>query len=319
MNKDIIGHGNYKYKVHKDWANQNTSGISIKNCHEMVIDSIGRLIMITDHTDNNIVIFDRSGKILNTWGTIFPGGHGLTLFQEVEEEVLFITDVELGKVFKTTLDGEILLTIDHPSSYGVYSEDDPFKPTETAIASNGDIYVADGYGSQYIIQYNYKGEYIRHFGGEGDALSQFRTAHGLCIDKRTSNKPTILCTSRDHNAFKRFSLNGEYISTINLPGAYVCRPVIDDGNIYSGVCWSRLINNEKTENSGFITILDDNDKVVSNPGGTKPNYINNELQLMVQDQPVFNHCHDVCVDEDKNLYICQWNSGNTFPYKLERI
>ena len=205
MNKEIIGHGNYKYRVHVRTGQVITlHGTPIKNCHEMVMDSNGHLIMITDHTDNNIVIFDRSGKILNTWGTMFPGGHGLTLFQEGEDEVLFITDVELGKVFKTTFDGEILLTIDHPYGYGVYSEDDPFKPTETAIASNGDIYVADGYGSQYIIQYNYQGEYIRHFGGEGDGISQFQTVHGLCIDNRNSNKPTILCTSRDHNAFKRF-------------------------------------------------------------------------------------------------------------------
>jgi DNA-binding beta-propeller fold protein YncE len=41
-----------------------------------------------------------------------------------------------------------------------------FVPTETAInPANGDIYVADGYGSQYIIQYDSKGRYIRHFGG----------------------------------------------------------------------------------------------------------------------------------------------------------
>lgn len=319
MNNNILGHGNYKYKVHKEWASHNASTTPIRNCHEMVMDLSGQLIMITDHTHNNILIFDKSGKIINTWGTTFPGGHGLTLFQEGEEEFLFITDVTLGKVFKTTLDGKILLTINHPSNYDIYSEQDPFKPTETAIATNGDIYVADGYGSQYIIQYNYKGEYVRHIGGEGDGLSQFKTVHGLCIDNRNSNKPTLLCTSRDHNAFKRFSMEGEYISTIHLPGAYVCRPVIDEGNIYSGVCWSRLKNFKKSENSGFVTILDDNDKVVSNPGGTMPNYINGELQLMVQDQPVFDHCHDVCVDDEKNLYVCQWSAGDTFPYKLERV
>ncbi len=31
------------------------------------------------------------------------------------------------------------------------------------------------------------------------------------------------------------------------------------------------------------------------------------------------HGHDVCVDEDKNLYLCQWNAMGVAPYKLERI
>ena len=34
--------------------------------------------------------------------------------------------------------------------------------------------------------------------------------------------------------------------------------------------------------------------------------------------PVKN-CHDVCVDDDKNLYICQWNAEKTYPIKLHRV
>jgi len=73
-------------------------------------------------------------------------------------------------------------------------------------------------------------------------------------------------------------------------------------------------------NLGFVTILDKGNKVVSNPGGTKPVYSENgKLQLMLQDQPVFKHCHDVCIDNDKNMYVCQWNAGNIYPYKLHRV
>jgi len=75
----------------------------------------------------------------------------------------------------------------------------------------------------------------------------------------------------------------------------------------------------QTPDSGFVMILDRKDKVVSNPGGTKPEYKDGVLQLMVQDKPVFKHCHDVCVDGDKNLYICQWNASKTYPVKLERV
>ena len=153
----VIGQGEYRYRVDKEWGNLDPSKNPVKNCHEMVMDSKGRLIMVTDEVKNNIIIYDKSGKLLDFWGDQFPGGHGLSLHREGGEDFLYICDYELGKVFKTTTDGRVLLTIEHPSTIGIYKEDDPFKPTETAIGPNGDIYVADGYGSQYILQYNSKG------------------------------------------------------------------------------------------------------------------------------------------------------------------
>lgn len=316
---EIIGHGDFRYKVQKTWGNLDPQKTPVKNCHEMVMDKKGRLIMITDEVKNNIIIYDRSGKLITTWGHEFPGGHGLTLFDEGGEEVLFICDPESGRVVKTTLDGKTLLELPNPKTISVYESTQAYKPTETAVTPNGDIYVADGYGSQYILQFSSKGEFIRKFGGPGNEDANFSTAHGVCIDQRDKKNVTLLCTSRAHNSFKRFTLDGKYLSTIFLPGAYVCRPVINDGNIYAGVCWSRLRYLNQTDNSGFVTILDDKDKVVSNPGGTAPAYKEGALQLIVQDKPIFNHCHDVCIDNDKNIYVCQWNANKTYPVKLERV
>lgn len=160
-NDNLIGHGDFRYRVHKEWGNLNPSNTPVNNCHEMVMDSNGRLIMITDETKNNIIIYDKSGRLLDSWGDQFPGGHGLSLFNEGGEDRLFISDTQLGKVFKTTINGKILMTIDHPSSMGVYEKEDRFLPTETAIAPNGDIFISDGYGSQYILQYDHNGEFIR--------------------------------------------------------------------------------------------------------------------------------------------------------------
>ncbi len=318
LEEEIIGHGKFRYRVHKNWGTLNPAKTPVKTCHEMVMDKKGRLIMVTDETKNNIIIYDRSGKLITTWGNEFPAGHGLTLSDE-GEEFLYICDPETGRVVKTTLDGQHVLELPHPHSINVYEGTQAYRPTETAIGPNGDIYVADGYGSQYILQFNSKGEFIRKFGGPGSEDSNFSTAHGVCIDARDANNITLLCTSRGHNSFKRFSLDGKYLSTLFLPGAFVCRAVIDDSNIYAGVCWSRLRYLEQTNNSGFVTILDSKDKVISNPGGTVPVYKKGELQLMVQDKPIFKHCHDVCVDNDKNLYVCQWNANKTYPVKLERV
>jgi hypothetical protein len=299
------------------------------------MDSKGRLLMIGDHTNNNILIFDKSGKLLDYWGTQYPGGHGLTLAKEGGEDFLFITDCgyfidrngqwqrQAGQVHKTDINGRLIFSLPDPHTIGVYTGDERFMPTETAVAPNGDIYVADGYGSNYILQYNSKGQYIRHFGGLKNANTEHNldNAHGVAIDSRDAKNPVLVCTSRTECAFKYFTLDGKYIKTVKMPGLFVCRPVMDDKNIYAGVCWSVTKDNKKFQkDTGFVTILDGANKVVSNPGGTAPAYVNGQLQQAFQsDEKVFNHGHDVCVDEDKNLYICQWNANHTPPVKLERV
>lgn len=331
----ILGHGEYQYRLVRDWAKISSVKNPILNCHEMVMDRKGRLIMMGDHTANNVLIFDKSGKLLDYWGTGYPGGHGLTLSEEGEEDFLFLTDSgwfldkngqwvpHSGRVTKTTTDGKVLFEIGHPQTQGIYEPGAPFRPTEVAMGPNGDIYVADGYGSDYIIQYSAHGEYIRHWGGHNneDPNYNLSNAHGVAIDYRDSNQPLVVCTSRNEQAFKFFTLDGRYVKTLHLPNMYVCRAVLDENNLYAGVCWSVPEGSKFNwlEHTGFVTIVD-GDKVVSNPGGTVPIYKNGTLQntFQLSDKPIM-HGHDVCIDGDKNLYICQWNANKTPPLKLERI
>lgn len=332
---EIIGHGDFKYKVIKDWAKMTVGHNPILNCHEMQMDSKGRLIMLGDHTDNNILVFDKSGKLIDYWGTRYPGGHGLTLHDEGGEDMLYIVDCgwfqdrsgkwtkQAGTVSKTTVDGRLLFMLPDPHTIGVYKEDEDYLPTETVVGPNGDIYVADGYGSDYILQFSPKGEFIKKWGGHNNVDENYnlQNAHGVAVDYRDKENPVLIVTSRATNSFKFFTLDGKYIKTLELPGAFVCRPVLDDQNIYSGVCWSRTREGKDyVRDTGFVTILDGNNVVVSNPGGEAPKYENGKLQTMYQAQkPVFNHGHDVFVDEDKNLYVCQWNAHHTPPIKLERV
>jgi hypothetical protein len=73
------------------------------------------------------------------------------------------------------------------------------------------------------------------------------------------------------------------------------------------------------QNRGFVVILDENDQVISAPGAHPPTYRDGRLQLLLQSSPAaFRNPHDVCVDREQNLYVCQWNSGQVYPYKLHR-
>ncbi|RKN76736.1 NHL repeat-containing protein [Ulvibacterium marinum] len=317
----ILGHGDFKYRLEKEWGDLNPEKYPVNNCHEMVMNGQERLYMLTDHPKNNILVYDTSGKLLDHWTLDLPGAHGLTLHDEGGDEFLYITDPGLGRVIKSTLDGKIVMELDHPSRIGAYDEKSAFRPTETAIGPNGDIYVADGYGSQFILQYDAKGKFIRKFGGDSFLQeSKFKQAHGVALDIRNPGNPTLICSARIKNSFKRFSLDGEYLETFYMPGLFISRPILDGENIYSGVCFGMEEGNYNMQlNKGFVTILDKDNKVISNPGGTEPIYENGKLQLMLQDQPIFKHCHDVCVDRDKNLYVCQWNAGGVYPYKLHRV
>lgn len=321
LEEEIIGHGDFKYRVERAWGDLDPSKTPVNNCHEMVMDAEGRLILLTDHPKNNIIIYDKSGKLLDSWTLGYKGAHGLTIHAEGGEEFLYITDSGAGLVVKANLKGEVIMTLDHPEKIEAYNKGAHYRPTETAIGPNGDIYVADGYGSQYILQFDSKGQFIRKFGGDSfRSPEKFKQAHGVTLDTRDKNNPTLICCARIKNTFKRFSLDGKFMEDYYLPGAFVSRAVIDGDNLYSGVCFGMIPGNyNMQDNRGFVTILDKENKVVSNPGGEKPKYKNGKLQLMYQDQPVFKHCHDVCIDGDKNLYVCQWNADKVYPYKLHRV
>lgn len=315
----ILGHGAHRYKVIEGWGILDAGKNPVNDCHEMVEDAKGRLIMLTNETKNNILIYDKSGKLLETWGNSYPGGHGLTISTEGEEQFLFLTDTSRNQVIKTDLKGNEIFKLDYPKDTGEYEFPSKFVPTETAINPvNGDIYVVDGYGQNYIIQYNSKGEYVRHFGGTGDTDETFRCCHGIVVDTRNPSKPTLLITDRSHMQYKRFTLEGKYLSTIPMPGSFVCRPVLKGDHMYAAVYRSTT---EQYPNSGYLTILDKDDKVVSTPGGTAPEYVDNKLQDQRKDRSYlgFMHPHDVCVDADENLYVPQWASQKTYPVKLERV
>jgi peptidylamidoglycolate lyase len=321
LEPEILGHGDFTYRIEREWGDLNPNNYPVNNCHEMVMDRKGRLIMLTDHPRNNVIIYDTAGKLLETWTLELPGAHGLSIADEGGAEYLFITDPGQGRVLKTSLGGRLIMELDHPSAIGAYESNNAYRPTETAIAPNGDIYVADGYGSQFILQYDGQGNFIRKFGGDSFLQpDKFKQVHGVAIDYRDPTNPTLLCSARIKNTFKRFSLDGKHLEDFYLPGAFISRPVLDGENLYSGVCFGMTEGNYNMQlNRGFVTILDKDNKVVSNPGGTAPVYMDGKLQLMMQEKPVFKHCHDVCVDGDKNVYVCQWNAGGVYPYKLHRV
>lgn len=316
----VLGQGDHRYRVQTDWCPPAAGRPGVKNCHEMVQVADGRLFMINDSEEHNILIFDKGGKLLDHWTAGLPAGHGLTLHDEGGTEYLYLTCPGTGQVVKCTLDGRTLLRLPDPRTIQAYNDCAAYRPTETAIGPNGDIYVTDGYGSQFILRFDARGNFISKFGGDSTLQDdKFNQAHGVAVDYR-GDTPRLVCSARMKNAFKWFTLEGEYLETVYLPGAFVSRPVLKGDHLYTGVCFGMYPGDYRMhEQRGFVTILDGNNRVVSNPGGTEPTYRNGKLELMLQQSSVFRHCHDVCVDDEENLYVCQWRAGGVYPYKLIRV
>ena len=92
----VLGHQK-KYRLDTEWGKLDFSRYPVKDCHEMIQDKKGRIFLLTNETRNNVIIYSRKGKLLKTWGTEYPGAHGLTLSDENGDEFLFICDNKIGR------------------------------------------------------------------------------------------------------------------------------------------------------------------------------------------------------------------------------
>src|SRR5688572_12533500 len=101
-------------------------------------------ILVFRRADPPVVIFDREGKLLRTWGDgLFPDKHSI----DVDHEgFVWITDRTDHMVYKFTLDGRPLMTLGKKGVAGGNSSRDTFnRPNDVFVARNGDIFVSDGY------------------------------------------------------------------------------------------------------------------------------------------------------------------------------
>lgn len=341
----IIGEGEFRYKVNTQWGQLDPKEVPVENCHDLAIDSQGRIIMITDNVKNNIIVYNKEGELLEAWGTEYPGAHAVKVVNENGQDYLYVVDsgwlvnpkwdgvstddwdspfnkvvAQSGFIAKLSIEGRLIFSLGHPQTIGIYTPEQPFRPTDIAIADNGDFYVTDGYGSDYVLQYDSQGRYIRHWGGHDNKDPNYNLAntHGITIDTRHSGEPILIISSRGEQALKLFTLKGEFIKTIPTPGAYIGAPVLKGDFGFAPVCWSHVGEGTAVD-SGFISILDKNNQVIANLGGSVPEYIDGKLQPMCSTWDLFNHCHGICIDEQNNLYVGQWRANQSYPIKLEKI
>jgi hypothetical protein len=225
----ILGSGAHTYEAHHDWG-ELPANIRYGNTHGVVEDAQGRIYV--HHTVNaaseswdSMVVFDEKGRFVKSWGKEFKGGaHGLHIRKEGSTEFLYLSDTARGVIVKATLDGETVFQLGYPEHSEAYrpgpdGKRPKWSPTNLAIAPGGDLFVGDGYGSSYILQYNSKGEYLRAFGGKGTEPGRVDCPHGIAVDTR-GVEPLLTVADRANHRIQRFTLGGQHIDFLegtNLP------------------------------------------------------------------------------------------------------
>lgn len=294
----VLGSGAHTYEAIHDWGAL-PDDIAYGNTHGVAEDSQGRIyIKHTVHkrsrSDDAIVVFDPEGRFITSWGAAFKGGaHGLHLAREGGGEFFYLCDTARHLVVKTTLAGEVVWERGCPEETGGYKRPDEYTPTNVATAPDGTVFVADGYGRNYLHAYRPDGTHLRTFGGSGKNPGHMRTPHGLMVDTR-GPEPLLVVADRGNARLQYFTLAGEHVRFVTDELRAPCHFHARGGDL--------LIPDLKSR----VTIFDAQDRLVVHlgDGGDYAGIRTQEREAFTPGR--FIAPHGGIFDRNGDIFIVEW-------------
>ena len=229
----LYGTGKYTYELVDGWGKL-PEGWSFVEVPGLAIDSQDRVYVLTS-TDHPVMVFDREGNLLTSWGMENNQGHPHGIWVGPDGSVYIAYD-NTHVVSKFTPDGKLLMTLgnkDQPSDTGyvkapktgparsstveeldvrvatIKRSGPPFNwPTGVALSSSGEIYVADGYGNARVHKFSPDGTLLLSWGEPGTGPGQFIMPHGIWVDKQDR----VWVCERYNRRIQIFNAQGEFLS-----------------------------------------------------------------------------------------------------------
>ncbi|MGA8549945.1 MAG: peptidyl-alpha-hydroxyglycine alpha-amidating lyase family protein [Stellaceae bacterium] len=284
----VVGTGKYTYNVNENWMRP-PANVEVRAC-AVSVDSQDRVYCFNRNAEHPVVIFDRDGNFVKSWGAgLFSFPHAIRID---ENDSVWLTDEYHGQFMKFTTDGQLLQTIGvkgQRSDTGVPADEfssaaykqvthggAPFNlPTDIAFAPGGEMFMTDGYGNARVHKFAADGKYLFSWGEPGTAPGQFNLPHGVWIDRRGR----VLIADRENDRVQVFDQAGKLLNvwpTELIGPAFFY--VDDDDVVYI-----------PEHNGGMISVLT----------------LDGERLARWGDGPVNRSCHGIWCDSHKDLYVVQ--------------
>ena len=299
----LAGH---EYHFEADWLTPPMGMAQIGDSHgEIAVDSNGLVYVSVAGGDKpGIQVYSREGKYLRNVPNSRANHHGFTIVNQNGKEYIYAAC--LGgdtAAIKLSLDGEVLLTI--PTHRIPKSEwiPHPKRPeqgpglalTHIDVAPNKDIYIIDGYRSDKIFVFDYKGIYKKRIAGK-KAPYNFNNAHKFAVDRRFEPARLLVC-DRNNRRLVHLSLEGDLIGEV---ATELRRPS-------SIAFYKDLVG--VAEINGRVSVLDKRGKMVSQMGANEnPEEVDtNRVEPGKWREGTVTSPHGIAFDGDGNVLMAEWN------------
>ena len=295
------------YTVAPNWLKLPEGRAQLGNQHgDIAVSSTGDVYVSVQDPAAGLQVYGPDGKFLRNVNGAPSDFHGFVIHKEeagadAGREFIYGATLRGQTIVKMTLGGNIVMTIGSasiPDQYKVRnarSNQLALLLTGLDVASNGDIYVTDGYASDYIHRFDKTGKYLVSFGGKNAPYS-FNTLHKLAIDTRFTPARIIAC-DRANNRVVHLSLDGQLLGVVAKDLLLPAAIVIDGDNAIVG------------ELTGRVTVLDKTGAVVTRVGAnTEQGVGTNKLPPAQWREGFVLSPHGVALNARGDLFVSEFSA-----------
>lgn len=295
------------YSYQKNWLKPSSGTEHIGKSHgEIALSSDGRIFISVLGDHGGIQEFSQDGQYLRHLPKSPKDIHGFVIKKEGDKEYIYAPTLFSYKIVKLDLDGNKVMEIDAlkqiPAQYHneitvhkKWTDKRKLRLSGIAVTDDGIIYVVDGYGRDYIHQFDAQGKYTKTLAGKAKPW-QFSNCHKIAIDPRYTPK-RLLCTDRNNDRLVHMNMDGALI------GDYATHLLKPSAVAFFG---NKIA---VAEIRGRVSLLDMNGRVLETFGTNENQDQIGHDRTSPKDwqEGVFTSPHGIAFDAVGNLYITEYS------------